>query len=185
MRFHISASTSIFLLLSINSFSSHAAEFQVFSRALETKVFKTKYIFKGFGCTGENTSPDISWKNPPTGTKSFAVTMFDPDAPTGSGWWHWLIANIPANVDKLDEGVNLEKTKLPSGAVLGRTDFGVSNYGGPCPPVGDRPHRYEIKVFALKVDRLDLSEESSGAMFGYFLNQNKLAVASVIATFGR
>lgn len=144
------------------------------------------HVFKGFGCEGGNLSPSLSWKNAPAGAKSFAVTVYDPDAPTGSGWWHWLVFNIPADVTSLPAGASDPASgKLPKGVVQSRTDYGKAGYGGPCPPQGDKPHRYIFKVFALKVDKLDLDENSSGALVGYMLNANKLGSAEFTSRYGR
>lgn len=143
------------------------------------------HVFGGFGCTGRNISPALSWSGAPEGTKSFAITVYDPDAPTGSGWWHWTVVNIPASVTSLAAGAGSTRPALPKGAVEGRTDFGKPGYGGPCPPKGDKPHRYIFTVFALKVDKVDVTGEASGAMVGFNLNANKLATASFTATFGR
>ena len=143
------------------------------------------HVFKGFGCEGGNVSPSLSWKNAPQGTKSFAVTVYDPDAPTGSGWWHWIVFNIPADVMSLPAGASGATGKLPAGAVQSKTDYGKAGYGGPCPPQGDKPHRYVFKVFALKVPKLDLDENSSGALVGYMLNANKLGSAEFTSVYGR
>ena len=143
-------------------------------------------VFDGFGCTGGNHSPELSWSGAPAGTKSFAVTIYDPDAPTGSGWWHWVVFNIPASVTHLAADAGSEKSSgLPPGAVQGRTDFGFSHFGGPCPPVGDAPHHYQVTVYALKVDKLSLDANSSGAMVGYYLHMNSLGKASITGLFGR
>ncbi len=142
-------------------------------------------VFNGFGCTGKNISPALSWAGAPEGTKSFAITVYDPDAPTGSGWWHWTVVNIPATVTSLAAGAGSTTPALPKGAAQGRTDFGKPGYGGPCPPKGDKPHRYIFTVWALKTDKLDLNGDASGAMVGYNLNGNKLASASFTALFGR
>jgi Raf kinase inhibitor-like YbhB/YbcL family protein len=143
-------------------------------------------VYKGFGCDGGNVSPSLAWKNAPAGTKSFAVTMYDPDAPTGSGWWHWIVFNIPPDVTSLSVGVgNPASGQTPKGAVQSRTDFGKPGYGGPCPPQGDKPHRYIFSVYALKVDKIDADDNASGAMVGFMLNANKLDKASFTATYGR
>lgn len=131
-----------------------------------------------FGCHGQNVSPALAWRDAPAGTKSFAVTMFDPDAPTGSGWWHWVLVNIPADVTVLAEG------RRPEEALAIRTDFGTAGYGGPCPPVGAEPHRYVVTVYALDVDRLPLDVMASGAMAGFMINGHLLAKASITGLFG-
>jgi Raf kinase inhibitor-like YbhB/YbcL family protein len=143
-------------------------------------------VFDGFGCTGGNHSPELSWSGAPAGTKSFAVTIYDPDAPTGSGFWHWTVFNIPANVTKLPADAGGEKgTGLPAGAIQGRTDFGFSHFGGPCPPVGDAPHHYHVTVFALKTDKLPLDANASGALVGFYLHMNSLGTATITGMFGR
>ena len=142
-------------------------------------------VFNGFGCTGQNSSPALSWSGAPAGTKSFAITVYDPDAPTGSGWWHWTVVNIPATVTSIAAGAGSTRPALPKGAVEGRTDFGKPGFGGPCPPKGDKPHRYVFTVWALKTDKLDVNGEASGAMVGYNLNGNKLATATFTALYGR
>lgn len=100
------------------------------------------HVFNGFGCVGANLSPALSWRHPPKGTRSFAVTAYDPDAPTGSGWWHWVVFNLPAETRELAAGAgDPAADKMPAGAVQSRTDFGKSGWGGPCPPQGDRPQK--------------------------------------------
>ncbi len=143
-------------------------------------------VFSGFGCTGKNISPALRWKDAPGQTKSFAVTVYDPDAPTGSGWWHWLFFNIPANVDNLPENAGNPASGLaPKGSIQSRTDFGVPGYGGACPPVGDKPHRYQFTVYALDTERLDLDANASGAMVGYFLNGHTIAKATLTVYYSR
>ncbi|MGZ3769301.1 MAG: YbhB/YbcL family Raf kinase inhibitor-like protein [Bdellovibrio sp.] len=151
----------------------------------KNKKDMNRFVYNGFGCKGENHSPEITWKDAPKETKSFAVTIFDTDAPTGSGWWHWTVFNIPATVTKLDENVSGDKSKFPKGAVEGRTDYGKSGYGGPCPPPGDKPHRYVVTVYAMKVPTVDLNQDSSGAMVGFNLNNNSITKATVTFNFGR
>ncbi len=143
-------------------------------------------VFKGFGCSGGNVSPSLSWKNAPAATKSFAVTVYDPDAPTGSGWWHWVVFNIPASTTSLPAGAGTPaSTTMPNGAVQSRTDFGSFGYGGPCPPQGDRPHRYIFTVYALKVAKIDADQNASGALVGYMINANHIGKAAITAKYGR
>lgn len=142
--------------------------------------------YNGFGCAGRNISPQLHWTHAPAGTKSFAVTLYDPDAPTGSGWWHWVMFNIPANVHTLrrDAG-NLASGLAPKGAVQSRTDYGTEGFGGPCPPKGDHPHRYQLKVYALDIAHIDASPNSSAALIGFMLHAHSLGVAELQATYGR
>ncbi|MBL8318478.1 MAG: YbhB/YbcL family Raf kinase inhibitor-like protein [Burkholderiaceae bacterium] len=143
-------------------------------------------VFNGFGCTGKNVSPALEWKNPPKGTKSFAVTVYDPDAPTGSGWWHWVVYNIPAASTMLAEGAGAADGKgLPNGAVQGRTDFGAPGFGGACPPKGDKPHRYIFTVYALKTEKIEAPADGTAALIGFMINANKLGQASFSARYGR
>ncbi|MBM4221593.1 MAG: YbhB/YbcL family Raf kinase inhibitor-like protein [Gammaproteobacteria bacterium] len=143
-------------------------------------------VFNSFGCTGSNISPALSWSNPPAGTKSFALMVHDPDAPTGSGWWHAVVYNIPANVAGLPARAGDPAAGLmPAGAVQGITDFGTAGYGGPCPPVGDKPHRYHFRLHALKVEKLDLPPTASAAFVGFNVNANTLGVAELMAVYAR
>jgi Raf kinase inhibitor-like YbhB/YbcL family protein len=143
-------------------------------------------VFDGYGCTGQNISPALSWSGEPTGTKSFAITMYDPDAPTGSGWWHWTVFNIPASVHSLPAGAGAEGSKdMPAGAIQGRTDFASSHYGGPCPPPGDHAHHYEITVYALSVAQLPMDSSAPGALVGFNLHANMLASAKIVGRYGR
>ena len=160
--------------------------FRVTSPDLEARGRITAaHVFNGMGCTGQNISPTLKWSNAPAGTKSFAVTAYDPDAPTGSGWWHWVVYNIPASVTELAAGAgNSNGRSLPSGAAQGNTDFGTRGYGGPCPPPG-KPHHYHFTVFALKVDKLDIPNNATAAYVGFNLNGNKLATARLTGLYGR
>lgn len=164
--------------------TSDAAGFKLTVEGLEKgNKIGEKNVFNSFGCSGENVSPALSWTGAPKDAKAFAVTVYDPDAPTGSGWWHWLVYNIPAETTSLPEGAGTTAGKLPAGAQQGRTDFGKPGYGGPCPPPG-KPHRYVFKVFALKAP-IEVPADASAAMIGFNLNGNKLAEASVTAKYGR
>jgi Raf kinase inhibitor-like YbhB/YbcL family protein len=140
----------------------------------------------GFECKGGNKSPHLAWSGAPAGTKSFAVTCYDPDAPTGSGFWHWLVVNIPPNVSELalDAG-NPKAPKLPNGALQTRTDFGMPGYGGPCPPQGDHPHRYLFSVFAVNTDKLPVQADTSAAVVGFNLHFTTLAKAAIMGLYKR
>ncbi len=144
-------------------------------------------VFAGFGCTGKNISPALKWSGAPTGTKSFALLVHDPDAPTGgAGWWHWVVTNIPANVDALPKGVGkADGAELPAGAQQVRTDFGSPGWGGPCPPVGDKAHRYHFTLHALKVDKLDLPPDASASLAGFMINANSIGKATLTGKYGR
>ncbi len=138
----------------------------------------------GFGCAGGNKSPHLRWDGVPEGTKSIAVTCFDPDAPTGSGFWHWVVVNLPADCRELaldagNEGAGL----LPDGALQTRTDFGAPGYGGPCPPQGDHPHRYIFTVFAVGVDALPVAADTSAAVIGFQLHFNTLEKAQIMGLY--
>jgi Raf kinase inhibitor-like YbhB/YbcL family protein len=142
-------------------------------------------VFNGFGCSGANVSPQLAWQNPPAGTKSFVVTVYDPDAPTGSGWWHWVVYDIPADAKELSRGAGSGQGQLPAGAVQGKTDFGQPGFGGACPPPGDKAHRYVFTVYALKIDKLDVTGDASPAMIGYMTKANALGSASITAHYAR
>ena len=145
-----------------------------------------KQVFKGMGCNGSNVSPAISWSGAPAGTKSFAVTAYDPDAPTGSGWWHWVIFNIPATAKGLPEGAGDPAKRLaPAGSAQGNTDFGTPGYGGPCPPPGHGVHHYIFTVFALKTDKIEVPANATAAMVGFNLNANALAKGTLTGTYSR
>lgn len=139
-----------------------------------------------FGCMGENSSPELHWTGAPAETKSFAVTVYDPDAPSGSGWWHWMLYDLPADTDRLDPGVGtLNSSNLPGHAMQALSDYGVAAWGGTCPPVGDKAHRYVFTVHALKVDQLDIPDHATPAMVGYIIHANTLETASFNAHYGR
>jgi Raf kinase inhibitor-like YbhB/YbcL family protein len=175
------------LVASVLSNAALAGSFTVTSRTVRpNQMLSIDQVFNGFGCYGKNISPEISWQNPPKDTKSFAITAYDPDAPTGSGWWHWVVYNIPGNVNNVVENAGLaDNTLLPAGSVQGRTDFGTAAYGGACPPQGDKPHRYVFTVHALKIDKLELPSDATAALVGYMINANRIDKASFTARFSR
>src|SRR5262245_58323964 len=163
---------------------SQASAFKLSSSDVKNGTFAPAQIANVFGCSGGNISPELSWSGAPQGTKSFVVTIYDPDAPTGSGFWHWVIMNIPPSVTEIPTGAT-RTAKLPKGAIESRTDFGTTGYGGPCPPQGDKPHRYIFTVHALKVDKLDLDAQAPAAQVGFMVHGNTLGSATFTARYGR
>jgi len=145
------------------------------------------YTANAFGCTGGNQSPALHWDGAPAGTKSFVVTLYDPDdRDSPSGWWHWVVYDIPASVSDLAVSAGTEKsTKLPPGTKQGRTDLGNEAYHGPCPDKGDRPHRYTFTVYALDVDKLPVDTGSSGAMVVETAHEHVLAQGKLVVRHGR
>ena len=145
-----------------------------------------EYVFSGFGCSGKNVSPALKWSGAPAGTKSFALMVYDPDAPTGSGFWHWVMFDIPPNVTELPQGAGDPKAgKTPAGAVQSRTDFGTPGYGGPCPPQGDPPHHYHFMLFAVDAAKLGPDAETTAAVVGFNLHFHTLAKTEFTALYGR
>ena len=140
-------------------------------------------VFNSFGCSGANLSPELSWTNEPTGTKSYALTMYDPDAPTGSGWWHWTVYTFLRHFSLPVDGMT--KRLLPAGALQGLTDFGAAGYGGPCPPPGHGPHQYFITVHALDTETLGLPALAPSPMVGFTVNQHTLAKATIVFYYER
>ncbi|ABZ76231.1 PEBP family protein [Shewanella halifaxensis HAW-EB4] len=166
---------------SLFAFSSQAIELNS-TNVTEGKTLKNAQLFNQWGCTGENISPELSWNDVPAGTKSFAVTMYDPDAPTGSGWWHWMVVNLPASTQSLPANSGLKGgANLPKGASMVSNDFGFKGFGGGCPPEGAAPHNYQITVYALDVAHLELPENGTAALAGYNIYQHLLGKAVLTA----
>jgi Raf kinase inhibitor-like YbhB/YbcL family protein len=152
----------------------------------EGKSLAAAQVYNGMGCTGSNVSPALSWSGAPAGTKSFAITMYDPDAPTGSGWWHWVVYNIPASATSLAAGAgDPKKNLLPAGATQGNTDMGAPGYGGACPPPKDKPHHYHITLFALDTDKLDVPANATAAYVGFNMHAHTLAKTQLTALYSR
>jgi Raf kinase inhibitor-like YbhB/YbcL family protein len=169
------------LTLALTASTALAAPFKLTSKDFkEGGTIPDKQVFNSFGCTGGNASPDLEWSNPPAGTKSFALMVHDPDAPTGSGWWHWVVYNIPATATSIPEG-----GPVPTGATQGNTDFGTPGWGGPCPPAGSGNHHYEFTLFALKVDKLDLPSNATAAFVGFNVNGNMIAKTKLTGIYNR
>jgi Raf kinase inhibitor-like YbhB/YbcL family protein len=145
------------------------------------------YTAKAFGCSGGNLSPELHWSGAPAGTQSFVVTLFDRDErSTPSGWWHWVLYNLPKSVSSLPQGAGAEHSSaLPGEALQGRTDLGEDAYHGPCPAKGDPPHRYVFTVYALNVAKLPVAPDSSGAMVTSIVQEHLLGKAVFVAHYGR
>ncbi len=159
--------------------------FTLTSADLKNGAITDAQVLNTFGCSGGNVSPQLSWTNAPAGTKSFVLTMFDPDAPTGSGLWHWVVVNIPSSVGELANGASSNPAKLPAGSVETRTDLGSPGYRGPCPPAGDKPHRYIFTLHALKVEKLDVDVQTSAALVGFNVHMQEIGKATLTARYGR
>jgi Raf kinase inhibitor-like YbhB/YbcL family protein len=142
-------------------------------------------VFNDFGCKGGNVSPALTWSGAPAGTKSFALMVHDPDAPTGSGWWHWVVYNIPPGATSLPAGAgDPKKNLMPAGALQGRTDYGTIGYGGPCPPPG-APHHYHFRLYALKVAKLEVPADATAALIGFNVRAQALDEAALTGLYGR
>jgi Raf kinase inhibitor-like YbhB/YbcL family protein len=141
-------------------------------------------VFNGFGCSGKNISPQLHWSNPPQGTKSFAITMYDPDAPTGSGWWHWIVFNIPKETKSIAANAS-GSNSIAKGAIESKTDYGKSGFGGACPPEGSKAHTYITTVYALDIDKLDLDKNANPALVGYMINAHTLEKSSIVTYYKR
>jgi len=175
----------LFIFTFIYSLTAFGQTFTLSSSDIGGQATK-KQEFQGFGCDGENISPQLSWANAPEGTKSFAITMYDPDAPTGAGFWHWLVFDIPADIDELVAGAgNIEFKKIPEGAIQSVTSYGAPGFGGPCPPEGHGIHTYIITVHALKTGSLGLNTNTNPELVGFNLWANTIEKASIVTYYQR
>ncbi len=172
----------IILPLAILTSNIAQAKLTIESRNIhEGKMLSAAQVYNSFGCTGKNESPQISIKGIPTNAKSLAITAYDPDAPTGSGWWHWLAYNIPVTKTEIAAG----DKKIADGVIFGKTDFGSNEFGGACPPVGHGKHHYIFTVYALSVEKLPVEKDASAALIGYNLNGVTIEKASITALYER
>lgn len=173
------------LLVSFCFSVAFAQNFTLKSNDIEGQA-QMKQVFNSFGCKGENISPQLSWSNAPAGTRSFAINMYDPDAPTGSGWWQWVIFDIPASVNHLVENAgNIDLNLAPSESIQSLNDYGGYGYGGPCPPVNGGIHEYIFTIYALKVPSLGLKVDANPAMVGFYINANTIQKASLVMYYER
>ncbi len=172
--------------LTLVSASTMAEPFTLTSTDISNgKVMALDQEFQGFGCNGGNRSPQLSWRGAPEGTEAFAITAYDPDAPTGSGWWHWQLVNIPKHIDTVSTGIGRSDEDLPfEGAFHISNDYGFAGFGGACPPKGHGVHRYQFTIYALSTP-LELPENASGALTGYMINAHSLASSTIEALYER
>lgn len=149
---------------------------------VDNETLPMAHVYHGAG--GGNTSPQLSWSGFPDETKGFAVTCYDPDAPTGCGWWHWILIGLPAGQTSLPLNAGApDAALLPATARHLRNDYGTWDYGGAAPPPGDHYHRYFFTVYALDTDDLELSADTSAAVASFTINAHALARGHVRATF--
>jgi Raf kinase inhibitor-like YbhB/YbcL family protein len=176
---------------------SNLNPFRLWSPDLPQAVFTQPFIATGFGHQGENLSPHLCWRGAPEGTRSYVLMLHDPDAPTGSGFWHWVLANLPADVSELAQGAGSGAGHLPKGTVVCNTDFlhtgvtGAGGYGGPCPPFGHGPHHYHFRLYALDVPDVfaaaGISAQGTATLVGFAVNfglgAHVLGQTEMVATF--
>ena len=136
-------------------------------------------VFNGYGCHGGNVSPQLSWENAPSNTKSFAIICHDPDAPRPNGWYHWLLIDIPNNVNSIKQGGKID------GAQEMLTDFGNAGFGGACPPVGHGVHRYNFSVYALDVEKLNISQKAQPTEVEAEVKKHAIAKSTITGLFER
>ena len=156
-----------------------ATTFMAFSPTLKNnEALPMEQVYKGFGCNGGNKAPELNWINAPANTKSFAIICHDPDAPRPNGWYHWLMVNIPSNVSSY-------KGTVPTGAVETVTDFNTTGYGGACPPVGHGIHRYNFTIYALDVEKLEVSSSTLPLEVEKAVKAHTLAQTTITGLFER
>ena len=184
----ITAGLALSLTAAALTVSAQTSSFKLQSSDIAAQsTIQAEQVFNGFGCTGKNVSPALSWTGVPAAAKSLALIMHDPDAPTGvGGFTHWMVYNIPVSAMGIAKGAGTSDGKLlPVGAKQAATSFGEAAFGGPCPPVGDKPHEYIFTLYALGTDKLELPAGASQAFVGFNIVGNSIARTSFSAYFGR
>ena len=148
------------------------------------EMMSNAHVYNGFGLDGQDLSPHLRWSGFPAETRSFAVSCFDPDAPTASGFWHLMLVDVPASVTELPTGAaSGDLSGLPAGSFCVRNDFGSKGYGGAAPPAGDPPHRYHFAVHALDVESLGIDSDASPAFAGFNIRFHALARGLIVPVF--
>ena len=180
------------LCLALTGHLANAQEFRLESPDFGPgKPFADSFLFNGMGCQGGNVSPALRWENPPSGTRSFALMVHDPDAETGgAGIWHWVVINIPANARAIERGAGTaEGGRLPAGSRQITNDYlgmtGSAGWGGPCPPKGQPAHRYDFTLYALGVEKLELPPAATASHAGFMVNRAVLGKAVLTGTYQR
>ena len=173
----------VMLSVSLLIAQSYESNFTLKSDDMQGQL-SIKQVYKGFGCSGKNISPQLQWSGESKETKSFAITMYDPDAPTGSGWWHWIVYDIPKSTHSLKSNASAHKL-LPTGSIEGITDYKTRGFGGACPPKGDKPHQYIITIYALDIAKLPVPKDANPALLGYMINAHTIAKSSLISYYRR
>jgi len=164
----------IILVLSVFTQTTHAITLTS-TDITEGEMLSNDFVYNGFGCKGANKMPNLSWSDLPEGTKSLAITVYDPDAPTGSGWWHFISFNIPADATSLTADNYQAATN----------DYGQAEFGGACPPQGHGMHRYIFTLHALSVESLDVTKDTPPAVVRYMIHANQIDSASITAVYKR
>ncbi|TWX66659.1 YbhB/YbcL family Raf kinase inhibitor-like protein [Colwellia sp. C1TZA3] len=177
----------IFSVLSLSvSVAAFSAPLTLSSQDIAQGEFMSKtHEFRGYSCSGGDLSPHLKWSDAPKGTKSFAITAYDPDTASGSGWWHWQVINIPVTVLEIPTGVANKKNSIPKGSTQIENDFSIAGFSGACPPKGDGLHHYRFTIHALSVDKIDLPENTSGALAGYMINLHTIESSTIEALYQR
>lgn len=175
------------LIISVTSALAQAQSFKLTSSDFrQGGKLKESQVYNTFGCQGGNQSPALSWSNVPKNTQSLVLTAYDPNAPTGSGWWHWIVYDMPADTRSLATNAGtVNSTTLPAGAKQGRNDAGTYDFGGACPPKGDKPHRYIFTLYALDIPHLDVPPDASAAHIGFAIHNHIIAKTTTYAKYGR